>query len=100
MLLSSLFLESSVYIQICVLKFVLSFSFLAMARSRMSSTYSPRPTQRRRYLEPPEMDSENDSEGVSRTNSQPDGNMSPQSTSVTVPPVSYQLKYYGRYLLQ
>ncbi|GMN75043.1 hypothetical protein TIFTF001_052517, partial [Ficus carica] len=40
-----------------------------MARSRMSS----------------EMDSENDSEGVSRTNSQPDGNMSPQSTSVSIP---------------
>ncbi|GMN38519.1 hypothetical protein TIFTF001_007750 [Ficus carica] len=40
-----------------------------MARSRMSS----------------EMDSENDSEGVSRTNSQPDGNLSPQSTSVSIP---------------
>ncbi|GMN69981.1 hypothetical protein TIFTF001_039024 [Ficus carica] len=40
-----------------------------MARSRMSS----------------EMDSENDSEGVSRTNSQPDGNTSPQSTSVSIP---------------
>ncbi|GMN48103.1 hypothetical protein TIFTF001_017276 [Ficus carica] len=42
-----------------------------MARSRMSS----------------EMDSENDSKGVSRTNSQPDGNMSPQSTSVSIPRV-------------
>ncbi|GMN38521.1 hypothetical protein TIFTF001_007751 [Ficus carica] len=31
------------------------------------------------------MNSENDSEGVSRTNSQPDGNMSPQSTSVSIP---------------
>ncbi|GMN19570.1 hypothetical protein TIFTF001_050941 [Ficus carica] len=40
-----------------------------MARSRMSS----------------EMDSENDSEGVSRTISQPDGNTSPQSTSVSIP---------------
>ncbi|GMN37405.1 hypothetical protein TIFTF001_042636 [Ficus carica] len=40
-----------------------------MARSRMSS----------------EMDSENDSEGVNRTNSQPDGNTSPQSTSVSIP---------------
>ncbi|GMN47370.1 hypothetical protein TIFTF001_016548 [Ficus carica] len=56
-----------------------------MARIRTSSAYSPRPTQRRRYLEPPEMDSENDSEGVSRTNSQPDGNTSPQSTSVSIP---------------
>ncbi|GMN19202.1 hypothetical protein TIFTF001_039743 [Ficus carica] len=55
-----------------------------MARSRTSSAYSPRPTQRRRYLEPPEMDSENDSEGVSRTNSQLDGNTSPQLTSVTI----------------
>ncbi|GMN22768.1 hypothetical protein TIFTF001_047482 [Ficus carica] len=40
-----------------------------MARNRMSS----------------EMDSENDSEGVSRTNSQPDGNISPQSTSISIP---------------
>ncbi|GMN72655.1 hypothetical protein TIFTF001_052045 [Ficus carica] len=40
-----------------------------MARSRMSS----------------EMDSENDFEGVSRTISQPDGNTSPQSTSVSIP---------------
>ncbi|GMN70198.1 hypothetical protein TIFTF001_039241 [Ficus carica] len=31
------------------------------------------------------MDSENDSEGVSRTNSQADGNTSPQSTSVSIP---------------
>ncbi|GMN73632.1 hypothetical protein TIFTF001_053056 [Ficus carica] len=58
-----------------------------MARIRTSSAYSPRPTQRRRYLEPPEMDSENDSEGVSRTNSQPDGNTSPQSMSVSIPRV-------------
>ncbi|GMN44937.1 hypothetical protein TIFTF001_014119 [Ficus carica] len=56
-----------------------------MARSRTSSAYSPRPTQRRRYLEPSEIDSENDSEGVSRTNPQPDGNTSPQSTSVSIP---------------
>ncbi|GMN31903.1 hypothetical protein TIFTF001_049726 [Ficus carica] len=56
-----------------------------MARSRMSSEYSPRPTQRPRYLEPSEIDSENDSEGVSRTNSQADGNTSPQSTSVSIP---------------
>ncbi|GMN38475.1 hypothetical protein TIFTF001_007713 [Ficus carica] len=56
-----------------------------MARSRTSSAYSPRPTQWRRYLEPPETDSENDSEEVSRTNPQPDGNTSPQSTSVTIP---------------
>ncbi|GMN48162.1 hypothetical protein TIFTF001_017347 [Ficus carica] len=56
-----------------------------MARSRMSSEYSPRPTQRPRYLEPSEMDSKNDSEGVSRTNSQADGNTSPQSTSVSIP---------------
>ncbi|GMN19897.1 hypothetical protein TIFTF001_045249 [Ficus carica] len=40
-----------------------------MARSRMSS----------------EMNSDNDSEGVSRTNSQPDNNTSPQSTSVSIP---------------
>ncbi|GMN59809.1 hypothetical protein TIFTF001_028912 [Ficus carica] len=40
-----------------------------MARNRMSS----------------EMDSKNDFEGVSKTNSQPDGNMSPQSTSVSIP---------------
>ncbi|GMN64217.1 hypothetical protein TIFTF001_033298 [Ficus carica] len=58
-----------------------------MTRSRMSSEYTPHPTQRRRYLEPPEMDSENDSEGVSRTNSQADGNTSPQSTSVSIPRV-------------
>ncbi|GMN43123.1 hypothetical protein TIFTF001_012332 [Ficus carica] len=58
-----------------------------MARIQTSSAYSPRPTQRRRYLETPEMDSENDSEGVSRTNSQPDGNTSPQSTSVSIPRV-------------
>ncbi|GMN58753.1 hypothetical protein TIFTF001_027857 [Ficus carica] len=58
-----------------------------MARNQISSAYSPRPTQWRRYLEPPEMNSENDSEGVSRTNSQPDGNTSPQSTSVTIPTV-------------
>ncbi|GMN66899.1 hypothetical protein TIFTF001_035962 [Ficus carica] len=55
-----------------------------MTRSRTSSAYSPRPTQRRRYLEPPEMNSENDSEGVSRTNPQLDGNTSTQSTS-TIP---------------
>ncbi|GMN72176.1 hypothetical protein TIFTF001_052804 [Ficus carica] len=56
-----------------------------MARSRMSSGYCPRPTQQRRYLESPDMDSENDSEGVSRTNSQSNGNTSPQSTSVSIP---------------
>ncbi|GMN47333.1 hypothetical protein TIFTF001_016509 [Ficus carica] len=59
-----------------------------MARSRMSSEYSPRPTQLPRYLEPSQMDSENDSEGVSRTNSQADGNTSPQSTSVSIPRIS------------
>ena len=40
------------------------------------------------------MDSENDSEGVSRTNPQPDGNTSPQSTSVSIARVSYQLNIY------
>ncbi|GMN73054.1 hypothetical protein TIFTF001_054262, partial [Ficus carica] len=59
-----------------------------MARIRTSSAYSSRPTQRRRYLETPEMDSENDSEGVSMTNSQPDGNTSPQSTSVSISRIS------------
>ncbi|GMN46028.1 hypothetical protein TIFTF001_015214 [Ficus carica] len=58
-----------------------------MARSRMSSAYSPCPTQRWRYLESPEMGSENDSEGVSRTIPKPDGNSSPQLTSVSIPKV-------------
>ncbi|GMN59451.1 hypothetical protein TIFTF001_028537 [Ficus carica] len=37
-----------------------------MARSRTSSAYSPRPTQRRQFLESPEMDSKNDSKEVQK----------------------------------
>ena len=58
---------------ICTFIF-LSFSFLATAQSRTSSAYSPRPIQQRRYLVPPEMDSKNSFEGVSRTTPQSDGN--------------------------
>ncbi|GMN72729.1 hypothetical protein TIFTF001_052056, partial [Ficus carica] len=68
-----------------------------MARGRGSLASSPRPAQRRRYLEPSETESENDSETVSRTPPRPNDNMPPQSLALITPvldapPPTFHLK--------
>ncbi|GMN30892.1 hypothetical protein TIFTF001_041520 [Ficus carica] len=68
-----------------------------MALGRSSLASSPRPAQRRRYLEPSKMELENDSEIVSRTPPQPNDNMPPQSRALITPildtpPPTFHLK--------
>ncbi|GMN55673.1 hypothetical protein TIFTF001_024803 [Ficus carica] len=68
-----------------------------MARDRSSLAFSPRPAQQRRYLEPSEMESKNDSETVSKTPLRPNDNMPPQSRALITPvlealPPTFHLK--------